>query len=338
MDFAMPFLFWELLEVKMDRDIIEKAKRVNLSQYIEIVLGLAPQRRYKNSVFYFSPFRTETEASLHATYMDGIWVWYDFGSGHHFGDTIQFVRMYRDCSFKEAVEELLHFNGESLALSVFNNKSKHEKPSAGMNKMRRIIKARNTYGRLMNNNVLVRKYFTERGLRFHEEMGCKIYTDFKDHTNYVAIPLPNTEHLRGLELREICPLDRELQTGNKKRKNYGTKTLWVLKRDTSRFLLTESVLDALAGEIILDDRRISLAALNGVGQVSQLEAMIISLKPKEIIVAMDNDRAGQDAMKIIETILRELNIDYQIWNTEAKDLFRELHKTKGGSKNAAYAT
>lgn len=323
----------------MNRDIIEKAKRVNLSQYIEIVLGLAPQRRYKNSVFYFSPFRIETEASLHLTYKDGIWVWYDFGSGYHRGDAVEFVKMYRDCSFKEAVKELLQFNGESLALSVFDSRPKHEKPSTEIEKMRRIIKARNTYGRLVNNNVLIRKYFTEKGLRFHEEMGCKIYTDFKDHTNYVAIPIPNTEHFRGLELREICSLARELETGSKKRKNYGTKTLWVLKRDTSRFLLTESVLDALAGEVILNDERISLAALNGVGQVSQLKAMILSLKPKEMIVAMDNDRAGRDALIVIETILRDFNIDYQVWNTEENDLFRELHKTKGGgSKHAAYAT
>jgi hypothetical protein len=325
-------------EVKMDRDIIEKAKRVNLSQYIEIVLGLAPHRRYKDSVFYFSPFRVETEASLHLTYKDGIWLWYDFGSGHHRGDTIEFVKMYRDCSFKEAVEELLQFSGESLAVSVFHGKSKPEKPSIGSRKLRNIIKARNTYARLMSNDVLISKYFTERGLRFHEEMGCKIYTDFKDHTNYVAVPLPNVKNLRGLELREICSLDRELEIGSKKRKNHGSKTLWVLKRDTSRLLLTESVLDALAGEVLLDDEQISLAALNGVGQVNQLKTMILSLRPREMIVSMDNDRAGQDALQTIQKTLEDFNIAYKVLETETKDLFRELHKAKGGSRNAAYAT
>jgi hypothetical protein len=322
----------------MNRDIIEKAKRVNLSQYIEIVLGLVPERRYKNSVFYFSPFRTETEASLHISYLDGIWVWYDFGSRHHCGDTIEFVRAYKNYSFREAVEELLHFNGEGRAISVFSPRPKITKWTTGLKKMRKIIKARYTYSGLINNNVLIKKYFTERGLMFHEEMGCRIYTDFKDHTNYIASPLPNAENLRGLELREICPLERELETGRKKRKSHGSKTLWVLKRDISRFLLTESVLDALAGEVLLNDRRISLAALNGVGQVNQLEAMIISLKPKEMIVSMDNDRAGQDALKEIENILRDLNVNYKVWQTETKDLFRELYKTKGGKRSAAYAT
>ena len=201
----------------MDRDIIDKAKRVNLSQYIELVLGIAPQRQYKNSVFYFSPFRVETEASFHATYKDGMWVWYDFGSGHHRGDTIEFVKMYRECSFKEAVEELLQFSGENLNASVFKKRSKPE-TATGIKKMRSIIKVRNTYDKLVNNNMLIRKYFTERGLRFHEEMGCKIYTDFKDHTNYVAVPIPNVDNLRGLELREMCSLDRELEIGSKREK------------------------------------------------------------------------------------------------------------------------
>ncbi len=321
----------------MDRDNIEKAKRVNLSQYIELVPGLVPQRRYKNSVFYFSPFRVETEASLHLTYKDGIWVWYDFGSGHHRGDTIEFVKMYRDCSFKEAVEELLQFSGERLSVSAFSTKSKPKK-NIGINRLRSIIKTRNTYDRLVNNNVLIRKYFTERGLRFHEEMGCKIYTDFKDHTNYVAVPLPNMNNLRGLELREMCTLDRELEIGSKKRKNHGSKTLWVLKRDISRVLLTESVLDALAGEVLLDDDQISLASLNGVGQVNQLEAMIRSIKPKEMVVSMDNDRAGQDALKTVKKTLEEFNIAYKVLKTETKDLFRELHKAKGDNRNAAYAT
>jgi hypothetical protein len=321
----------------MDRDIIEKAKRVNLSQYIELVLGLAPQRRYKNSMFYFSPFRTETEASLHLTYKDGIWLWYDFGSGHHRGDTIEFVKMYRDCSFKEAVEELLQFSGESLSISAVNTVSK-PKTNLGINRLRSIVKVRNTYDRLVHNDVLIKKYFTERELRFHEEMGCKIYTDFKDHTNYVAVPIPNVDNLRGLELREMCSLDRELEIGSKKRKNHRSKTLWVLKRDTSRLLLAESVLDALAGEILLDDDQISLASLNGVGQLNQLEAMIRSIKPKEMIVSVDNDRAGQDALKIIEKTLKDFNIAYKVLKTETKDLFRELHKAKGGKRNAAYAT
>lgn len=322
----------------MERDMIDKAKRANLSQYIELVLGLAPQRRYKSSVFYFSPFRTETEASLHLTFKDGFWLWYDFGSGHHRGDAIEFVKMYRDCSFKEAVEELLQFSGESLTISVVNNRARTEKPLTGPKKLRRIIKVRNTYDRLVKNDLLARKYFTERGLRFHEEMGCRIYTDFKDHTNYVAIPLPNVENLRGLELREMCSLDRELEMGSKKRKNHGSKTLWVLKRDTSRFLLAESILDALAGGILLNDQEISLAALNGVCQVNQLEAMVRSVKPGEVIVSMDNDRAGQDALTKIKKTLEEFNIACRVLETETKDLFRELHKTKGGNRNAVYAT
>jgi hypothetical protein len=162
-------------------------------------------------------------------------------------------------------------------------------------------------------------------------MGCKVYVHFKDQVSYIVFPLPNPGKLRGLELREICGLDKEigLTEEKKNRKNYGTKTLWVYKRDTSRILIAESILDALAGEVVLDDYRISLAALNGVGQVYQLDPLIQGLKPQKVFFAPDRDMPGRETELIAEKIFKRNNVEYEVLETKEKDLFRELHAKKG---------
>ncbi|MBI5666272.1 MAG: toprim domain-containing protein [Nitrospirae bacterium] len=218
---------------------------------------------------------------------------------------------------------------------------KRSKTDLAHNKIKKILWTRKFYNRLPNNNErLIRKYFSERSLRYYPELGCKVHVHFKDHLSYLAFPLPEVDKLRGLELREICSLEKELglTEGKKNRKNYGTKTLWVFKRDTSRMLVAESILDALAGEVILNDYGISLVALNGVGQVSQLDPLVQTVKPQKIILAIDKDIPGRETEVIAKEIVRKNKIDYELLETREKDLLRELHKAKGGSENAAYAT
>lgn len=316
----------------MKREIIDKARRINLMSYIELVLGLVPQRHVSGGTFYFSPFRQESEASLHVSILNGIWQWYDHGSANRDGgDAVKFVLKLRQCSFKEAVDDLLRFEGSSFE-NEQTQPANRSKIDTSRNKMKKIFWARKFYSRLPNNNErLIRRYFTERGLRYYPELGCKVYIHFKDQLSYIAFPLPNPEKLRGLELREICGLDKEigLTEERKNRKNYGTKTLWVFKRDTSRILIAESILDALAGEVILNDYNISLAALNGVGQVSQLDPLIQSMKPKKVIFAPDRDMPGRETELIAKKISNKNKVEFEVLETKEKDLFRELHTRKG---------
>jgi hypothetical protein len=316
----------------MEREIIDKAKGINLMSYIEQVLGLVPQRRASSGTFYFSPFRQEKEASLHVSLSNGIQQWFDHGSANRDGgDAVKFVQKLRQCSFKEAVNDLLQFDGSSYENEQVQpvNRSKTD---TSRDKMKKIFWVRKFYNRLPDNNErLIRGYFAERGLRFYPELGCKVYIHFKEQLTYIVFPLPTLEKLRGLELREICGLDKEigLTEEKKNRKNYGTKTLWVFKRDTSRILIAESILDALAGEVILDDYSISLAALNGVGQVAQLEPLIQSMKPQQVIFAPDRDMPGRETEFIAKEITRRNNVQFEVLETKEKDLFRELHSKKG---------
>ncbi len=323
----------------MEREVIEKARGINLPAFIECVSGQTPQRKRANGMFYFSPFRTENVPSLHVSFKNGLWLWYDHGSAEHMGgDAIEFVRNLKDCSFNEAIEILLDFDGHELTPGRRTSRKdsvryeQHTRYShSNSAKLRKIFRVREFYDRLSDNyTTTMKKYFTDRGLRFHEEIGCKVHFHFIDKVRYIVFPLPYQKNMRGLELKEICSLEKDLGLidERKKRKNYGTKTLWLFKRNASRLLVTESIVDALAGEIILDDYNISLAALNGVGQVSQLDQMMKALKPKKVLLSIDKDIAGEEATRIAKQILLKNRVVHEVLKIKQKDLFRELHSTK----------
>jgi hypothetical protein len=322
----------------MDRDAIERARSINLPFYIECMEGLVPKRKSPQGVFYLSPFRTEKVPSLHVSNRNGIWLWFDHGAVECTGgDAIEYVRKLKGCSFKEAVEILLDFEGHTLtSLREMNNKggigsvNRTSRSSGNGSKLNKIFWVRGFYEKLPKNYITtIKKYFTDRGLKFHEEIGCKIHFHFNDKLRYIVFPLPYRENVRGIELKEICSLQKELGLTNerKKRKCYGTKTIWAFKRDTSRLLVAESIIDALAGEIILDDDNISLAALNGVAQVVQLDRVIKTLKPKKVFLSIDDDGAGQQANKVARQILIKNRVAHEVLNIKQKDLFRELHTT-----------
>ncbi len=91
----------------LDRDTIERAREIKLPAYLEYE-GILPQKGSNaTSKFYYSPFREERTPSLHISYQNGVWVWYDHGLvEQRGGDAITFVMKLKDYSFVEAVEEL----------------------------------------------------------------------------------------------------------------------------------------------------------------------------------------------------------------------------------------
>ena len=98
-------------------------------------------------------------------------------------------------------------------------------------------------------------------MTYHFPMGCALHNDFREKKVYLATPVPTPWDLTALECREV--------KGDGK-KTLGAGGLWFLKRDPKRVLITESILDSLAGEIVLEDKEISLCALNSAAYVNQL--------------------------------------------------------------------
>ena len=66
-------------------------------------LGYQPIRSTKGGreFWYSSPFRKETDASFHTTFINGKWIWKDFGDEG--GNVIDFVMRHQALSFKDAL-------------------------------------------------------------------------------------------------------------------------------------------------------------------------------------------------------------------------------------------
>lgn len=296
-----------------DRDI-EEAKSKSLLDYLS-QCGAEPQKISGDTVSFLSPLREETKPSF--TVYQSSNTWYDFGTGDG-GDIISFVMKHNSLEFLDAVRHLNGATGISEVKAV--KKSLDAIRSARIEKNAEIKKI---YSSLSKGDatVCVSKYFKEKGVNYHPEMGCIIYS--YGGKKYIATPVPFPEKVQGLECREL---------GGEDRKTFGRKILWVFKRDPQRFLITESILDALAGEVLLADPNISLCALNGVGNVKWIKEFAEKYKPAEVYLAMDNDVPGQiaeeEAIRLLKLYSPETRVSRvkEHINAGVKDLHKLLSR------------
>ena len=298
-----------------DREV-EAARRVNLAHLIES-LGYKPRWFSAEKAMFSSPLRVEKTPSFTVSYYKGRWGWKDWGTGDS-GDAISFAQAYYGLSFIEAVRKL---NGGFS----FNVPSSAPAPSARSeydeDKIKFVRKLHSDRTALMSEKErrIIRLYFEDKEVTLYPEMAVVMYHSFKDKKSFVAIPMPHARCIKGLECREIGGTDR---------KTLGNKTLWYLGRKSSRVLVTESILDALAGEIVLSDDTLSLLSINGVGNVGKLDGVLAKLRPKEVLLALDNDNPGREAQATAVQIAsryadRVIEVDHHI-RAGVKDLHKLL--------------
>ncbi len=277
----------------MRREEIEGLKRIDLIAFLED-LGFSPCWQSGEKAMFLSPLREEVNPSFYVQRSsDGSWTWKDWGTGES-GDIIKFAQTYYGVDFKEALRRL---GGSSESLRSFGVDVKRGGKSKRLDHWRKPEKTdaaawvkefyRKEVVKMHSHKLeIVRDYFLKMGVRYHPETKCIPVKDRKDGKLYIGIPIPYPLKMRGLELREI---------GGDSKKTWGKKTLWLLNRDSRRMLITESILDALAGELILGDDSITLCSLNGVCNVDQLDTLFNLYKPGEVILALDNDEPGRNA-------------------------------------------
>jgi hypothetical protein len=267
-------------------------KQLDLNRFVQEQLSLKPRGRSGPITYYLSPIRRERKPSFAVECYKGEWRWRDWGGDEtDRGDIIELVKRLCNVDFPEALKMLLskEFPAEYYRREAETEERDHEA---------KIAYARRLYMRLLKVNSIdaVSSYFRERGVAYHFPMGCALYNDFREKRIYLATPVPTPWHLTALECRELK---------GDGRKTLGAGSLWFFERDPKRILITESILDSLAGEIILDDRHISLCALNSAAYVSQLSGFLKEHDPDEVWLATDNDRPGITARdKAIEMISR----------------------------------
>jgi hypothetical protein len=291
---------------------IERVKQIDLSWFCEHHLGCV-RRGSPATIAYLSPFREEKEPSFTVRYYKGRWEWKDWGTGEA-GDIIDLIQKCYKTDFVGAMTILLT---EEFPDEMYRKQQAAEEED----KAKKMDYARRTYLKSLKCNSIevVRKYFADKGVQYHYPMNCAIVTSFKEHKSFVAIPIPNPEHVRGLECRE---------RNGAERKTLGVKTLWFFKRNPGKLLVTESVLDALAGEVVLDDKDISLCSANGVGNIEKLADLLKQHPFGKVYLALDNDAPGRKAEESAATIVRSagaraIPVEDHI-RAGAKDLHRLL--------------
>jgi hypothetical protein len=262
---------------------------------------------------FHSPFRAERTPSF-AVYPQTN-SWYDFGSGEG-GDIISFFQMFYGISYREALCEVeaqsAHNFLRKLPKSVPLPFRPERKPVPSLKPGKETVKA----------------YFSSLGLPYYSEAGAFVLRF--NEGEYISFPCPTKRNPAGLECR--------LTSGNGLSKiSMFKKEVWFLQRN-HRVLVTESITDCLAGEMILDDRSLSLLAMNGLGNKKRtIEFLGSEVKPKTVLLALDNDGtdndfAGQKVQAEMKNALsalcsvREVNHCY----AGSKDLFRYL---KAGGRN-----
>ena len=288
---------------------------VDLLALVEMVAGRGI--REGTCVKFFSPFREEKNPSF-AVYPDGRW--FDFGLGEG-GDVISFAMKYWNLSFKEAVEKLMELNG-----AIRIAPERENKPPSRRDRRENRKRAEALYRKLLETSdaTRVEGYFREKGVNYHPHIGAVLFPSIKQASTYVAIPSPYPQKVLGLECRKI-------EGGGLGRLTLFGKPLWLLKRNLSRMLLTESILDSLAGEIILNDRDLTLVALNGVGNKSKVPGMVRKYSPRIVLLALDADDVGQktqnEIAQSISSLTRIRCVDDHV-KAGVKDLHRLLVSQK----------
>lgn len=298
---------------RINDEEIRTIKEINMISFLESH-GYMPRYRHGDSAMFFSPLREEKNPSFYVSKWKGQWYWKDWGTGER-GDLIELVERLFGYSFTDAVEYILGGKIEDAGGNA-QNQQKEDKSDEDW--------IRAFYAKLPSSEEPARAYFKRLGLNYYPEMGARLChaNPVDGEEEFVAVPIPYPEKIRGLELRGFV---------NGARKTLGKKTLWLLKRNTEKVLVTESIVDALAGEIILDDRKITLCSINGVGNVKKLRKFVEKYRPARVILALDADepgRAAQETARSIISDLAEVDIIYDHVRAGVKDLYELLVKER----------
>jgi hypothetical protein len=290
--------------------------RINMISFIEN-LGFKPSGPHRNNKAQFlSPLREEKNPSFSVGYYNGKWRWRDWATGEH-GNIIEFVKKFYNVDFKEAIRILKKEVAPSVPDKPLQKSNDKYSDKDWVKKM---------YQRAIRNLGKadlrkIERFFEGKKVKYYKEMGAILYFSKTYKKVYVAIPLPSPDNIVGLECREL---------NGDHRISLGHKDVWLFKRDVSKILVTESVLDALAGEIFLKDKEISLCSINGVGNIERIKGVIDTLKPKKVIFALDNDKPGYEALNKGIQLLKGFSVRKSFLNTYLKKRnVKDLHKLIG---------
>lgn len=317
---------------KLNDALLRDARQVNLIHYLR-TLGYKPCYEKSTKALFSSPLREDRNPSFTVSYTDGAWKWIDWARDTH-GDGIDLVMTLKRLDFQTAVKDLLGAGSATSGQPTYKTT-----PILSPHEIRRIYQkwrdkmtAEQTY--------LLHQYFLSRHLAFPQGLGI-VYLELTVNADglklpFLAIPAPSANP-RSMTTLECRALDPASVPKLYRRRTLGPKTLWVVRRPSPALLVTESILDCLAGNQLLQ-HHVSLCALNSINLIEQLLPCAKQLRPKTIYLALDNDprkpqhdkMPGQTAQLKARTLL--VNAGYRVVDVchhiraDVKDLHKLLIK------------
>jgi len=238
----------------------------------DVLTDLSGRGQREGRCFKFcSPFRDERSPSF-AVYPQTN-TWFDFGLGEG-GDLVSFFRRFYNCGYREALCEIEAYTvgGATDRGALQSNHS--------------VSGERRTPPRIKVKPHGAEEILKGMGLPYTSESGSFIMK--KGSSEYLAFPCPSRHQPEGLECR--------LLSGNgPKRITIGKKSIWRLLVPTRYYLVTESIVDAIAGMCVIP--AVSLISLNS---VSNWEKGVEFLNrctrgDATVFLALDNDDPGRAA-------------------------------------------
>jgi hypothetical protein len=101
----------------------------------------------------------------------------------------------------------------------------------------------------------------------------------------------------------------------------GRKDISVINRISRDWVVSESLIDAMSVQNLVDHSMLSIISLNGVGQIDRAGAFLAKYHSRigRLIIALDHDSAGQIAQNKMVKFCECLKISFEILNYSGKD-------------------
>lgn len=266
----------------------KEAKDIAIDSYLR-KRGQKPEKSYGNYSMYFSLDRNEATASLKVDHVKNLWM--DFGTGQG-GTIIDLVMYLNNCSIKEALKIL------SDDIFLF-----HQPPKRALKEKKYSI---DKVVEIENRNLL--QYLDERNINpdFAKQFCRQVHYTFNNNKSAYGIGFMND--FGGFEIRN---------------KGYqgclGKKSITSILNNSKIVSLFESWSDFLSYLTLKE--RIPNEDFIILNSTSLIKIAIKSLsKYTTLKVFFDNDKSGQNALKVIQDNIETEVIDCSVHYSDYKDL------------------
>lgn len=271
-------------------DITHLKQDINLIDYLA-TLGHHPVPSGKKPyhALYHSPLRKDLNPSFSVSFVDGVWLWYDFAQPDQHGDIIDFVERYFNLDFIGAVHHLLHAGNRPSPQPTAILAPKPQTETERAHYARQLYHRAKTNMTTERENEL-RAYFDMYRLPYYAHLGA-VWLPLGEHDlPYIGFPLPspNVHFMQGLICRALRDVPKDLR-----RRFRGNRSPWIMRRRDAPILITESITDCLSSDVLFGPI-FTLCALNGLPKPESVWPYLERLNPKIIYLALDNDRPSDD--------------------------------------------